>query len=203
MDEGANERRGTAGGRARRQQIERSTAQVLADVGYAAASVARIAQQAGVSKGVVTYHFRSKDEILRRVVLRLLDGCTAHIDANTSAARTPADRLRTGISAELEFFSTRRIEFRAMAEIMANHRDDGFVRAFDDVSRAETVALADLLRQGQAMGQFRAFDAEEVAHLIGAAKTGLLDRWAADESLDLGSASGTLLDFVDSAVSAG
>lgn len=88
-----------------------------------------------------------------------------------------------------------------MAEVMANHRDASFTRAFDDAAGVEAVALAELLRQGQALGQFRAFDADEVAHLIGAAKNGVLDRWASDEALDLASASATLLDFVESAVS--
>lgn len=197
-----SEGRGTVGGRARSDQIERAAAEVLAEVGYAAASVARIAQHVGVSKGVITYHFTSKDEILRRVALRLFQECTVHIAARTSGAETPADRLRAEISAELDFFSSRRIEFRAMAEVMANHRDASFVRAFNDVSTAETEALADLLVQGQKLGQFRAFDVNEVAHLICAVKNGALDRWSADETLDLASASATILDFVESAVSA-
>lgn len=198
--EAADEGRGTIGGRARRDQIERAAAEVLADVGYAAASVALIAQRAGVSKGVITYHFPSKDELLRRVALRLFQECAAHIAARTAGATTPADRLRAGISAELEFFSSRRVEFRAMAEVMANHRDADFVRAFNDVSTSETEALADLLVEGQALGQFRAFDANEVSHLISAAKNGVLDRWAADDTLELEPASAALIDFVDSAV---
>ncbi|MBB1035543.1 TetR family transcriptional regulator [Dietzia sp. CQ4] len=199
-DGSAGEGRGTVGGRARRDQIERAAAEVLADVGYGAASVALIARHAGVSKGVITYHFPSKDELLRRVALRLFQECAAHIAACTNGAATPADRLRAGISAELEFFSSRRIEFRAMAEVMANHRDAGFVHAFNDVSAAETEALADLLVEGQALGQFRAFDADEFSHLISSAKNGLLDRWAADDTLNLESASAAMIDFVESAV---
>lgn len=196
------EDRGTLGGRARRDQIERAAAQVLSDVGYAATSVAQIAQQAGVSKGVITYHFASKDEILRRVALRLFQECAAHIDACTSSAVTPAERLRAGIAAELDFFAPRRVEFRAMAEVMANHREASFVRTFNDVASAETEALADLLTQGQKLDQFRAFNVNDVAHLICATKNGTLDRWAADETLDLTSASATMLDFIHSAVSA-
>ncbi|MGJ9407367.1 TetR/AcrR family transcriptional regulator [Nesterenkonia aurantiaca] len=198
--QGASESRGTVGGRARRDQIERAAAEVLADVGYAAASVGRIAEHAGVSKGVVTYHFASKDELLRRVALRLFQECSAHITASTSDAMTPAQRLRAGISAELDFFSSRRVEFRAMSEVMANHRDASFVHTFNDVSTSETQALADLLAEGQAQGQFWAFGVDEVAHLVSAAKNGLLDRWAADERLDLSSASAKMLDFVESAV---
>lgn len=199
---GAGESRGTVGGRARREQIERAAAEVLAEVGYAAASVGRIAEHAGVSKGVITYHFPSKNELLRRVALRLFEECSAHIAAATSETTMPAGRLRAGISAEFEFFSTRRIEFLAMAEIMANHRDASFGYAFEEVSAAETGILADLLAEGQAQDEFGAFDVHEVAHLISAAKNGLLDRWASDESLNLASASAKMLDFLESAVSA-
>jgi len=197
-----SESRGTFAGRARREQIERSAAEVLAEVGYAGASVARIAQRAGVSKGVITYHFASKDEILRRVALRLFQECADHIAVHTSGTMTPAERLRAGISAELDFFSSRRVEFRAMAEVMSNLRDTRFAREFDDVAITESKALAELLSQGQTRGQFRAFDVEEVAHLILGAKNAVLDRLAAEEKIDLSSATGTLLDFITNAVSA-
>ena len=201
-DQLGDQRPETLGGRARREQIERAAANVLADVGYAAATVAQIAQRAGVSKGVITYHFASKDEILRRVALRLFQECAAHVAVCTAAAATPVARLRARITGELDFFSSRRVEFRAMTEVMANHRDATFVRAFTDASAAEIEILADLLAQGQAVGQFRAFDAGEVAHAIGAATYGVLDRWADDKTFDLISASATLWDFVESAVSA-
>jgi len=197
-----NHSRDTVGGRARRDQIERAAAEVLADVGYAAASVGRIAERARVSKGVITYHFASKDELLRRVALRLFEDCAAHVEAGTSGASTPLERLRAGINAELEFFSSRRVQFQAMVEVMANHRDASFVHTFQDVSGSETEALANLLAEGQAHGQFRAFDVNEVAHLVSAAKNASLDRWAADETLHLASLSVVLLDFVENAVSA-
>lgn len=192
--------RDTVGGRARRREIERAAAEVLAEVGYSAASVGRIAQQAGVSKGVITYHYSSKDDLLRRVALGLFQECADHLAAQSVSTGGPVDRLCTGIRAELEFFAPRRVEFQAMAEVMANHRDADFARAFADVSAAETAARADLLREGRATGQVRACDAEGFAHLITAAKNDVLDRWAADESLDLASATETLVDFVTGAV---
>ncbi|GGA58024.1 TetR family transcriptional regulator [Pseudoclavibacter endophyticus] len=194
------EGRGTVGGRARRNQIERAAAEVLSEVGYAAASVGRIAQRAGVSKGVITYHFASKDEILRRVALTLFEECVLHITAGVPSEMSPAARLRAQLSAELEFFSSRRVEFRAMVEVMSNHREPAFIRAFENVSSDETEALADLLRRGQAQGQFRAFDVYEVAQLIGAAKNDVLDRWASDETLDLVPMTATMLDFIEHAV---
>lgn len=198
----ATGRRDTLAGQARRAQIERAAAETLAEVGYAEASVGRIAQRAEVSKGVITYHFASKTDLLRRVALVLFEDCAAHISASLSDDMSPAERLRGQLSAELEFFSSRRVEFRAMAEVMANHRETEFLRAFEHASTAEAEALADLLRQGQAQGQFRDFDAHAVADLIDGAKNRVLDHWASEKNSDLVSMTRTMLDFIEHAVRA-
>lgn len=190
----------TPGGRTRRAQIERAAADVLADVGYAATSVAHIAQQAGVSKGVITYHFESKDAILRRVALRLLDESSAHVAASSVAADTPADQLRAQIGAELDFFSSRRVEYRALTEILINHRDPGSRRAFDGISANKAAARVSLLRRGQRLGQFRQFDPDDVVHLISAATNDVLHRWAYDDTVDIAAVSATLLSFIEHAV---
>lgn len=173
---------------------------MLGEVGYAAASIGRIAERAGVSKGVVTYHFASKDDLLRQMALRFLRECSAHIAARVANASGPMERLRAELAAELEFFSTRRTEFRALSEVLANHRDPLFARAFEDVADAETESLSRLLQLGQRAGTLRTFDAEEVAHLIHSAKNGMLARWAEDERVDLVASTSSLIDFVEHAV---
>lgn len=190
----------TVGGQARRAQIEAAAAEVLADSGYAAASIGRIAQRAGVSKGVITYHYASKDELLRRVAESLLAARAESVAAVTSAEMSPAVRLQARIGAELEFWALRRREFRAVAEILANHRDGDSQRAFAGVAAQELTEIAALLRDGQESGQFRDLDPEAAAHLIDAAKNGTLERWASEESLDLASMAETLLDFIEHAV---
>ncbi|WEL93058.1 helix-turn-helix domain containing protein, partial [Tsukamurella tyrosinosolvens] len=56
---------------ARRRQIIAAAAEVLADEGYGRATLARIARQAGISKGVISYHFDGKDDLMRQVVIHL------------------------------------------------------------------------------------------------------------------------------------
>ena len=53
---------------ARRAQIIGCAIEVLAELGYAQASYARIAERAGTSKSVISYHFAGKDELLEQVV---------------------------------------------------------------------------------------------------------------------------------------
>lgn len=190
----------TLAGQARREQILRASAEVLADVGYAKASVGRIAQHLGISKGVITYHFPSKDDLLRQVALTVFRACEDHLSHVRASRQDPAARLRARIQAELDFFALRGIEFRAMAEVMENHRDEEFLKKFNDVSAHDVQELATLLTDGQAACQFRDFEAEAVAHLIIAAKNDVLDRWAGGAIQDLPAAAETLVEFVNRAV---
>ena len=53
---------------ARRAQIMAAAIDTIAEVGYGQASLARIAETAGTSKGVIIYHFGGKDELVRELV---------------------------------------------------------------------------------------------------------------------------------------
>ena len=52
----------------RRQQLIDSTIAVLARKGYAGLTVADVAKEAGLSAGIVIFHFNSKDELLAAVL---------------------------------------------------------------------------------------------------------------------------------------
>jgi len=55
----------------RRQQIITGASRLLARKGWAATTFADICQEAGISNGVLTYHFKDKDEILLAVLERV------------------------------------------------------------------------------------------------------------------------------------
>ena len=57
---------------ARRAQIVTAAVDILAEDGFKAASLARIAQRAGISKGLILYHFSSKEELFGEAVHRAL-----------------------------------------------------------------------------------------------------------------------------------
>jgi TetR/AcrR family transcriptional repressor of bet genes len=55
----------------RRQQIVEGLLRVMAKRGYERASIAEIAKEAGLSSGLVHYHFKDKQEILLTAVEQL------------------------------------------------------------------------------------------------------------------------------------
>lgn len=79
----------------RRQQLIDSTIAVLARKGYAGLTVADVAKEAGLSAGIVIFHFNSKDELLAAVLGALATEYRAHWEASMNAAGpSAADRLK-------------------------------------------------------------------------------------------------------------
>ena len=185
---------------ARRAQIVEAAAAVVAEVGYANTSFSRIAAKAGISKGVITYHFDSKDEILRLVVTRFFDRGWEHMRERISAHDTAAGKIRAWIGSELEFFRTHRTEFLAMSDIVANHRGEDGSHAYAEEFAEELDGLAEILAQGQRDGEFRPFDARSVANIILRCTEGVLGSWSVHPDLDLEAQSAVLLDFIDHAI---
>ncbi|WP_421696485.1 TetR family transcriptional regulator C-terminal domain-containing protein [Aestuariivirga sp.] len=79
----------------RRQQLIESTIAVLARKGYAALTVADVAKEAGLSPGIVIFHFNSKDELLGDALASLAAEYRSHWEASMRAAGpAPAERLK-------------------------------------------------------------------------------------------------------------
>jgi AcrR family transcriptional regulator len=56
-------------GEATRRKILAATAELIAEVGWSGFSTRDIAARAGVTQGVVSYHWRSKDDLVREAAL--------------------------------------------------------------------------------------------------------------------------------------
>jgi TetR/AcrR family transcriptional regulator, fatty acid metabolism regulator protein len=166
----ASHRAGTFTERARRAQIIDCAVDALAELGYAGASVAEIAGRAGVSKGVVSYYFASKDELLEQLVADVYMRAGEAIEARLAQEGTAAARLRGYLEANLEYIAAHPREIRAAAEIVVNlRRADGALHFGAGSADPVVEHLAELLRCGQRSGDFRAFDASSVALILRAA----------------------------------
>lgn len=65
----------------RRAQILRAFATVLADHGYAGATVVAVATEAGVAPGLMHHHFKNKQEMLEALLRHLVAGFRARVHA--------------------------------------------------------------------------------------------------------------------------
>jgi AcrR family transcriptional regulator len=74
---------------ATRQRLIGAAARLFAQHGYTASSVAAIGEEAGVSRGLVNFHFATKENLLRAVIEQLV----AELEQQMFPAEPPADPL--------------------------------------------------------------------------------------------------------------
>jgi TetR/AcrR family transcriptional repressor of bet genes len=85
----------------RKQEIVEASIAVLAEQGYAAFTLARVAQAAGVSTALIIVHFKSKDRLLTEVLKRLGQSYYGALHASQFGTRGgPADLLWSLVEAE-------------------------------------------------------------------------------------------------------
>src|ERR1700723_4495535 len=77
--DGATPDRGTFTQTARRAQLVGCAVDALAEVGYQQTTVAEVARRAAVSKGVVTYYFPARDDLVWAVVAAVFASAGEHV----------------------------------------------------------------------------------------------------------------------------
>ncbi len=154
---------------ARRAQIVNAAIDTLAEVGYANASLTRIAARLGISKGVISYHFAGKDDLIAEIVSQVLQQARAYMQPRVEAQTTGPEMLRTYIESNLEFIRDNPNQLRAIVEIV-RATIAGAKSPFTGNPDGAAHILADLLIRFQAAGDYRAdFDPKSMAITIRAA----------------------------------
>lgn len=152
---------------ARRAQIIDQAIETIADLGYAQASLAQIANKAGISKGVITYYFASKDELLRQVAIEIFTGAEKSVRSQVAAQPTAQLRLQAYIRSAVEYIGSHRTQMVALIEVLTQYRGDGAPPIFDqDLQETMLTNLEALLREGQEEGEFCPFDPRVMAITI-------------------------------------
>jgi TetR/AcrR family transcriptional regulator, fatty acid metabolism regulator protein len=153
---------------ARRAQIVTAAIDTIAELGYGQASLARIAERAGTSKGVISYHFAGKDDLIREVVAEVLGKGAAYMVPRILAESSGAGMLRVYIESNLAFMREYRNHLVAFLEVFLNARGDDGGQLVDEKSLDYLVtSLEQLLAHFQALGDFRAdFDPQVMALAI-------------------------------------
>ena len=119
-----------------RGRLLNEAARLFRDKGYERTTVRDLAAAVGIQSGSLFHHFRSKEEILKAVMVETIRLNTALMQAAVSAADTPRDRLRALIRTELESINGRTGE--AMAVLVYEWR------SLSEPARTEILALREI-----------------------------------------------------------
>ncbi|WP_438483952.1 TetR/AcrR family transcriptional regulator [Streptomyces sp. S186] len=172
--------------KARRAQIIEAAIEVIAERGFAKASMAQIAERAGISKGVISYHFAGKNELIERAVEQVYDALGTFI-ASRLAGQTGTDVwLRVYIGSLAEYMADHRTQLTALGEIFTHVRtEDGVLRYGVASSEPIYTHAEGVFRAGQESGELRPFDVRVMAVSLQAAIDGMFAYWSIHPEHDL------------------
>jgi AcrR family transcriptional regulator len=163
--------------RARREDIVAAAIAVVHAEGHAAASIDRIAREAGTSKSTVLYHFKAREAIDEAVVRLLYDNGAAYMTEQVMAVDSARLRLRAYLGSNLRFIADN------AAHVVAVHRILGANQHLEVDDGVEP--LRRLLAAGQEAGEFGSFDAEVMALAIRALVDAASFHFTANPGLDV------------------
>ncbi|HEY2698844.1 MAG TPA: TetR/AcrR family transcriptional regulator [Pseudonocardiaceae bacterium] len=148
---------------ARRRQLVDCAIEVIAEEGFAQASLARIAQRAGVAKSVVLYHFANKDELVEQVLTAVGTASIEGVPERLAAEHTARDKLRVALEIVIGFIPAHRTQALAALETWNMMRS---LPARTRLTTTTVEGIEELLADGQRNGEFGEFDPHVVAVLI-------------------------------------
>ena len=185
---------------ARRAQIVAAAIDTIAELGYARASFAQIARRAGLSStGLISYHFGGKDELIAAVVDEVVGAMGRFMGDRMRTASAPREALRVYIEGNVEFIASHRSEMKALLDVFMN----GGFHYDTDSEQAVLSPVEEILRAGQAAGEFRGFDTKVMSTLIQRAIDGLPFLLAAEPDLDLNAYASEVFTAFDLATRSG
>jgi len=104
----------------RRKQIIDMAIKTIASRGYSQTALADIAKEAGISKGVISYYFKGKEELVEQVILALVSELNTYVKSRIDAKITAWDKLRAYIEASFDFIRENRNKFLANSDLWIN-----------------------------------------------------------------------------------
>jgi AcrR family transcriptional regulator len=166
---------------ARRKQLVEVAIETIASEGFINTTLADIARRADISKGVISYHFDSKDELINEVIHALLRESYDYIRPRVDAVSPAPDKLSAYVRASFEYMALYRDRAAAQVDLWGSFvstdaKHDFNATAYDPCRRF----LSIILRQGHEEGSLRPVNVTALASTIQAMIDGLMIQWVFD-----------------------
>jgi AcrR family transcriptional regulator len=168
---------------ARRKQIVDTAIRTIAARGYSGTSLAEIAREAGISKGVISYHFEGKGELIEEILTRLMREPAEFIKKRVDACERAGDKLRAYVAATFEFAKSHRNELLALVDLWGRRISSEGRNRFDaEAYEPSRHYLSRIVESGVASGELGHVPLPTMASVMQATIDGVLLQWAFDDN---------------------
>jgi AcrR family transcriptional regulator len=162
---------------ARQEALVRKTYRLIGTRGMQRTTLQAVADAAGVSKAVIVYHFKSKENLVLTTMRWVLGQTAVRIRASLASAESPEDKVRAMIDAIFRDAVRNRNFYLAYTDLIAHAaRNRRFNRLNETFRSIVNEAYAEVVRAGLG-GPFRVGDVDEAAMGVRALIDGLFLQW--------------------------
>ncbi len=170
--------------KARRQQILEVAFRMFAEKGFNQTSIDEIADEVGVSRGVIFYYFDGKRELGQATILQSLRQYGQYVQKRIATRRTNKTKLLEFVDACLDYQLEHRTDYLVVFDTMGcfGPTEEKYA-LLARVNRITREMLIDLIRQGQEAGEFGNFPVNDLADVLHGAVDGLMELSAVEDSL--------------------
>lgn len=189
--------------RRRKAQILETACRLLESDSHRALTLERVAREAGVSKGMVTYYFRNKDQLISEAIELWLERQHQALEAIVRSDAPLAERVKLLIQTALPSRSQLEREIQLQAEVWSFAKQAPQAReAIQQSYLGFRRACERMLEVGVAEGYVTAPDARWLYLLLHALIDGVAVQLVVDESLDIAEVRQRVFLLVDSLLTA-
>jgi AcrR family transcriptional regulator len=161
----------------RHHEILDAAARVITERGLAETRISDVASAAGVSPGLILYYFDSKDRLLSEALMYANDQFYLRMSREVRRISSAKDQLRRMIDLSVPGYLPeygRLDEWALWIEVWVRAlRDAEMAKDREALDERWRQSIADIIRAGQAAGEFQPADADEVALRLGSLIDGL------------------------------
>lgn len=106
----------------KKEDIIAATTEIIMKLGFSNFSVGKVANFLKISKGVITYHFPTKEILLQSVVLRYYEEAAGYMEKYIRNDKNAKDALNSYIESNLYFVKEKKEQTIAITDIILNSR---------------------------------------------------------------------------------
>lgn len=162
----------------RREVIVDSALRLILKKGYDGTTVDDVAAAAGVSKGLVSYHFAKKDALFRAVLERIVAKLESDLSAVHRRDLPARERLRLYFRNLFESEERTRHYYTVLVDFLAQAPREASVRSYTQIIYQTILRYVEMtIGDGVAADEFRQVDVKLAAATVVALTEGFIFQW--------------------------
>ncbi len=167
----------------RRAQLTRAAYRVVGSKGYYNFTIRDIAEDAGLSTGLVHYYFKDKQELLINLLKDMNHNLKKYLSDALAVSNDPMEKLEIFISQAFNLVKTEKAYFYILFDFWTQiNRNERMRRANIRLFQSYRDECSSILKEGVRTGVFRSIDIEYTTVYIISLIQGLIIQYVIDRS---------------------